>query len=452
MIRNDSEKNDAWRSIDVSDRAYFRVHAEQTGTDLFFGHPKRSRRNREWFIPISVEITGPGGSFAGVAVASVDPLYFMNVFRSLAIGPVEAANIFYNDGTLMARYPQDKNRIGRSFAGMGVFQGQVQQTDHGIYVGRSPMDGRKRIAAYRTIHPYPLVVVMCVRYEQALKSFYRNLWFWIAITFLAAVGVTSATIYQIRQTRRLSRYSALLEDVVNDLHESREKLVRQEKLAVLGQLAGGVGHELRNPLGVISNAVYFLEMTHSETDDTTKEYFGIIRRETGKAEKIIGDLLDYARVKSLNREAVEVSRLLRDTLAKNPLPDSIRVHMETDPKLPPIYVDPLKIEQVLLNLITNARQAMPNEGELTIKAQSGNGLVTLEITDNGEGIVEAELPKIFEPLFTTKAKGIGLGLAVSKNLVESNGGQIQVVSRRGEGTTFIVSLPAFIGEGKETAQ
>jgi signal transduction histidine kinase len=266
-----------------------------------------------------------------------------------------------------------------------------------------------------------------------------------AMANVAAVAVQNARLYgavqrelteRQRAEEALKEYSERLEEMVEErtqeLRDAQEQLVRREKLAVLGQLAGGMGHELRNPLGVISNAVYFLQMMQPDADETTKEYLGIISSEVRDADKIVSDLLDFSRTRFPDREKVAVSDLVAQVLERRPAPENVEVTTKIALDLPPVFVDPRHIGQVLGNLVTNAYQAMPEGGYLTIETSEVSGKpprsVALSITDTGCGIPEKHKAKIFEPLFTTRAKGIGLGLAVSKNLVEANGGSIEVES------------------------
>ena len=228
---------------------------------------------------------------------------------------------------------------------------------------------------------------------------------------------------------------------ITERKEMEEQLVRQEKLAVLGQLSGGVGHELRNPLGVISNAIYYLQATLPDADETTTEYLEMISAEVRNSEKIVSDLLDLSRTRLPEREETAVSELVARLLEKQPPPEKVKVTAEIAPDLPPLFVDPRQIEQVLTNLVANAYDAMPEGGKLTIKARRKKDQVHISVTDTGCGISKENMKKLFEPLFTTKARGIGLGLAVSKNLVEANGGSIEVESQEGKGSTFTVILP-----------
>jgi PAS domain S-box-containing protein len=247
-----------------------------------------------------------------------------------------------------------------------------------------------------------------------------------------------------------------------ELHEAQEKLVRQEKLAILGQLAGSVGHELRNPLGVINSALYYLRLIQPKAERQVLEYLSMIEAETHLADKIINDLLDFSRSTAVDLESVAVSQLVEATLKRFPLPENIRVSLNLPADLPKAQVDPRQLTQVLGNLVLNAGQAMPQGGQVAISAErrteisveqpagtdprlsmsplSRNWLL-ISVRDTGSGIPPENLEKLFEPLFTTKPKGIGLGLAVSKKLVEANGGKIEVQSEPGQGAVFNVYLP-----------
>jgi PAS domain S-box-containing protein len=244
------------------------------------------------------------------------------------------------------------------------------------------------------------------------------------------------------EIRRLnSELENRIEERTRELREAQEKLVLQERLAVMGQLAGGVGHELRNPLGVINNAVYYLRLIQPEADEKTKEYFGIIENETRSAEKIINDLLDYSRIKSVDREFMDVSELFQHVLERYPAPENVIVSVRITARLPPVYADPRQMLQVLGNLAVNAYEAMPDGGNLILSAKKKGENIAISVQDHGVGIPQGNMNKLFEPLFTTKMHGIGLGLSVCKKLVEANDGRIEVGSVEGKGATFTVYIP-----------
>ena len=243
----------------------------------------------------------------------------------------------------------------------------------------------------------------------------------------------------------LKVYSERLEEMVAErtqaLQEAQERLLRQERLAVLGQLAGGVGHELRNPLGVITNAIYFLQIALADADEKIKEYLTLISGRVQEAERIVSDLLNLSRTRTAVKETISVSALVNETLTRHQPPPDITVSTDISADVPTLFVDPQQIGQVLTNLITNAYQAMPDGGQLTIRARQWPAQVHLAVADSGNGMTPETMQKVFEPLFTTKARGIGLGLAVSRNLIEINGGKLEVESKIDEGSTFTLVLP-----------
>jgi PAS domain S-box-containing protein len=229
---------------------------------------------------------------------------------------------------------------------------------------------------------------------------------------------------------------------ITDRKRMEEQLVRQEKLAVLGQLAGGVGHELRNPLGVIKNSVYFLNMVLESQDPELKETLKILEKEVAISERIITSLLDFARAKPPLCRKVDIHQILREALSPVNVPENITVEYPVVKSLPRVLADPDQLDQVFKNIILNAVQAMPRGGRLMIKSETQEpGWVAVSIADTGVGILEENIEKIFEPLFTTKAKGIGLGMAISKTFVEGHGGSIEIQSEAGKGTTCTVKLP-----------
>jgi signal transduction histidine kinase len=227
-----------------------------------------------------------------------------------------------------------------------------------------------------------------------------------------------------------------------ELHRAQEALVRKERLATLGQLSSSVGHELRNPLGVMTNAVYFLEMTLGDAPAKVREYLGILRTQIRTSEKIVADLLDFARIKPPQRARVAIADLVKEQLTRVTIPDTVKVdRTDVDPATS-VYVDSIQIGQILINLITNAVQAMEESGgTLTIRSRTSASSAVIEVSDTGPGIAKEHLDKVFEPLFTTKARGIGLGLSVSRSLALSNGGELTVDSRPGHGATFALTLP-----------
>ncbi len=255
-----------------------------------------------------------------------------------------------------------------------------------------------------------------------------------------------------------------VEERTKQLVDAQEELVRKEKLALLGQLSGSVGHELRNPLAVMSNAVYFLNAVLSDADEKVREYLQIIKAEVENSQRLVSDLLDFSRTRTPDSQPVAVGELVNRCIKRCVVPSGIDVRISLPDTLPLVRVDPLQMLQVFTNLIDNAVQAMPEGGTLSLSASTvqhstldpqrgergtaAGDFVEIRTADTGSGIPDENIRKLFQPLFTTKPRGIGLGLSIARKLTEANGGGIEVVSTEGEGSVFIVRLPA---ERKEKA-
>ena len=227
-----------------------------------------------------------------------------------------------------------------------------------------------------------------------------------------------------------------------ELRDTQDTLIRSEKLAAIGQLAASVAHELRNPLGVMKNALYFFNMMEVGKDDIDiQENLDIFKSEIVKSNKIISDLLDFTRVKKPNLLPANINLIIEEVLDRITLEKDIKIITELEVTLPDIDVDHLQIHQVFYNIITNAVQEMETGGKLTIKTYMINNFLEASFTDIGNGISKENMTKIFEPLYSTKTNGVGLGLSICSSLIEGHGGKIEIESELGKGTTFIIKIP-----------
>lgn len=226
-----------------------------------------------------------------------------------------------------------------------------------------------------------------------------------------------------------------------ELKYSQEQLIRKEKFETIGKLSGNIAHELRNPLGVIGNSLFYLDMTLKEKEGKVKKHLNIIKNQVAKSNQIIGELLDFVKIKKLFLIEVNINFIIKAVLDSFELPKNIILNTKLDAKIPKIQVDQEKISQVFHNIILNAVQAMPKGGTLEIHTQMQKYMIEVIFKDTGEGILKETLPKIFEPLFSTKVKGIGLGLSIVQEIVNNHNGMIEVESKVGEGSTFTIKLP-----------
>jgi PAS domain S-box-containing protein len=248
---------------------------------------------------------------------------------------------------------------------------------------------------------------------------------------------------------KLEENAILLEEYANQMEDLAEQRAQQlkdaERLAAIGQTAGMVGHDIRNPLQAITGDLYLLgeelkTMPKSEGRKAMEESIEAIDENIVYINKIVSDLQDYTRPLKPNIEAVNLKDLINSTLIVTNIPENI--HAEVNAKANLILkVDAAYLRRVLTNLIVNAVQAMPKGGKLTINVVSKKDRAIVSVEDTGVGVPEEVKPNLFKPLFTTKSKGQGLGLAVVKRFVEGLNGKVSFESEEGTGTKFIIDLP-----------
>jgi PAS domain S-box-containing protein len=241
---------------------------------------------------------------------------------------------------------------------------------------------------------------------------------------------------------RLQEHAENLEKLVE---ERTKQLKDSERLVAIGQTAGMVGHDIRNPLQAISGDLYLIReelrsMPKSEGKQAMEESVEAIEENTAYINKIVSDLQDYTRPLTPNIVEVNIKDLINSTLIVVNIPENIKTEVTIQENLS-LKVDPIYLRRALTNLTTNAVQAMPNGGKLTIKVLSNKDRTIISVKDTGVGIPEEAKPNLFKPLFTTKSKGQGLGLAVVKRLTEALGGTVTFESQEGKGAKFIIELP-----------
>lgn len=238
---------------------------------------------------------------------------------------------------------------------------------------------------------------------------------------------------------------AIIEDAYQAEYALR--LGRTERLAALGQVAGGIAHELRNPLNVVKTSVYYLLHARSATPEKRAEHLRRIERHVELADGVITVLSNFARMPVPSVRPIDLGPTVLEALEANPPGPRIQVEVDCPDDLPPALADPDQLQIVLGNLIRNARDAMPEGGRLAIRGRREGDGIAVAIADNGAGIPPEDLARILEPLYSTKARGLGLGLAIVRSILEKNHGSLRVASEPGRGSTFTVRLPAAPAEG-----
>lgn len=263
----------------------------------------------------------------------------------------------------------------------------------------------------------------------------------------AAITIENAQLIDsLKQARmQLEQYTEQLEQRVEDrtreLRKSQGQLLKAQRFAVIGELAGMVGHDLRNPLTSIAGAEYYLKkrLVH-QVDDKIKEMLELIEKNIVYSNKIINDLLDYSREIELELTPYSPSSVLKEALVLVDVPKNVQVIDLTENKLK-IMIDVGKTKRAFVNIIKNSIEAMPKGGKLTIKSKRTGQYLEITFTDTGIGMSKKTLENLWTPLFTTKAKGMGFGLPICKRFIEAHGGSISIESIPGKGATTRVTFP-----------
>jgi PAS domain S-box-containing protein len=252
----------------------------------------------------------------------------------------------------------------------------------------------------------------------------------------------------------IKKYSENLEKMVEErtkeLRDAQEDLVRSEQLATLGQFSGSISHELRNPLGVIDSSIYYLKTKLRDADTKVQEHLDRIKSSVGSATAIIQSLLDLTRMKEPQLAKLDLISVVSDVIATSEVPATVEVIQDFADKQILVKADGEQLRMAFKNIISNALDAMDDKGVLTVRVgTTAGGQAEVSFADTGSGIAPENLSKVFQPLFSTKAKGIGFGLSITNMIVDRHGGMIEARSEAGKGATLIIQLPPYTDKTKE---
>ena len=266
----------------------------------------------------------------------------------------------------------------------------------------------------------------------------RELTVRVLFFFLSAILVNRFATENRAKTERLAQAN-------RELREAQAEVQRSERLAALGQLSAGLAHEIRNPLGVISASAEILKKSVAAENEVAREVSGFIRSEVQRTNDLVTRFLNFTRPSPLQRETASLNDVVQRAVSQ--LTEQVKgreedIQIREDlQELPKFSFDTTLIESVVLNLLLNGYEAMSSQGTLTVRTRRDGSMARIEVNDTGVGIQQDQLENIFNPFFTTKPTGVGLGLAMVSKFVDSHAGKISVNSKTGEGATFRVSLP-----------
>jgi signal transduction histidine kinase/ActR/RegA family two-component response regulator len=456
------------RTLSFSDRDYFYLHRDAAVTGLFVGTLLKSRITGEWLFIVSRKLDKPGGGFGGVVYATMDLAYFASLYAGINVGANGSVTLLHRDGAILARAPEHDDFIGQSVASGDFYREHLQRADRGSARTRLAVGQRDLILSYRSISPTPLVVAVGFAASDVLADWRRSLTGYLA-TAAGLLALIAASVILLIHGRE--RQAALVEamrareqaqreaDRMAQIQRVEEQLHRAQKMEAVGQLTGGIAHDFNNLLMVVLGNLDEVKERMTPADPLRSMVgSAIAAAERGAA--LTQKLLAFARRQPLRPQPIDCNRTVGDMieLLRRTLGERIEIQVALDPELPPAVADVSQVENALLNLSINARDAMPDGGKVIIEtshvqldADSAAGnpdivpgdYVMIAVTDTGTGMTPEVMARAFDPFFTTKevGKGSGLGLSMVYGFAKQSGGHARIYSEVGQGTTVKLYLP-----------
>jgi len=447
--------------LDVSDRDFFVWHLQGKG-GLFISEPSIGRLTKEAFFDTSRRRNDIRGEFAGIVHASLRPDYFTRFFAELAgAEPTLAVTLFRKDGVLLARHPTPPVGRVRSNPENELMLRIAQGAQQGFVVTPSSIDGKERVVAFRALGGYPLFIGAGVETAHVMAGWRKDMVALAGLLFPISAALVATAWVALKRARRERFALAQVRAEIDQRLKAETALLRTQKLQALGQITGSVAHDFNNLLAVVSNCAHLI--LHRPAGADSRPQAEAIERAVRAGVHLTRQLLAFSKRQALQPVDIDLRVMLPRTrdLLRTSVSGRVAVEMEVAPDLALVHVDTADLELALLNLVLNARDAMPEGGTIRIVARNvgdgpapaeprktggatGQGWVEIRVIDTGTGIAPPVLEKVFEPFFTTKdeTNGTGLGLSQVRGACEQAGGSVTIESALGLGTTVILRLPA----------
>lgn len=437
-------------AMNLSDLEHFAFHSYGRGDELHISAPTLMREIDRVAIHFTRPLPRKEGKFNGVIVVSVSPEYFYRFHEAIDLGQDSSIALARIYGDLLARFPypeQILNKVIQSAPWIGA-----RPDEYGFFNKYSEVDKVERLYAWRVVEKGDLAVVTGQSVDTILTPYYQ-----LRRTYLWVGG--AATVFLLLAAWVVQRYRRQRAKAEEKVQHMEEALERSQKLESIGKLTGGVAHDFNNFLQILSSHVQMLDMIAAGNKEIESHLHGMAHV-IERGSKLTSQLLTFARRQPLHPTVVDLVKLHRelDSLIQRLVGHDIRVHTSIEEDLWKIRVDSSLLENVILNLAANARDAMDGKGQLSIRLANESidelraadypGItpgeyVMLAMTDTGSGMPPDILEQVFEPFFTTKpaGKGTGLGLPMAYGFVKESDGHIHIDSEVGRGTTIRMYFP-----------
>jgi signal transduction histidine kinase len=427
----------------IADREHFRVHVAEDSGKIFISKPVLGRSSGKWSVQFTRRLNKPDGSFGGIAVASLDPNYFSEFYKSLDTGKHSVAVLVGTDGIVRARRSDENNTVGQDISKSMLFE-RVKTADAGHYFWRSLVDGTPRLYSYRKLKDYPLIAMIGFAEDEVYAEYNDHIGVMKLMGAVASALILAVSLVLLILIRYQQRaQTALLASEREAVSASRMK----------SEFIARMAHELRTPLNGILGFSEYLQTSQESAEN--REFATNIHQAGQHLLSLVNTTLDLAKIESGRMDVAgkleELGPLLQRVIgmqrsfAEN---KQLELKLELAPSLPEkLICDSTKLTQVLNNLVHNAIK-FTGRGSVTLRGGSENGRILFAVTDTGQGLTAEQQTQLFQRFkqlgdkFETRAHGgSGLGLSLAKEMVELMGGRIWIESKPGAGSTFYFTLP-----------
>jgi two-component system NtrC family sensor kinase len=452
--------------LDLSDRAYFRVHKNNEVQGLYIDEVVTARatndRGNPRFFALSRKRLSSTGEFAGVTTISISPDYFINYYSQLPRPGLFA--LFRADGTILAGYPEPAPQFTRLPAD-GPFMSLMRAgSEMGLVSLNTYVDRKERLFAYRRLPRHAVYVVAGLAAEDIRAAWLDDMSRHLIFGIPATAAIIGLSLMALGRARREADANRMLRQEIVRRERSEEALRQAQKMEAVGRLTGGIAHDFNNLLtAVIGNLD--LALRRIEGQDRVRGWLSNCRQAADRATMLVQRLLAFSRQHPLEVKSVDINRLVQNMseLLSSTIGETVGVETVLAGGLWSAAIDPNQLENAIVNLAVNARDAMADGGSLTIETanchldehyseQAGGDVtpgqyVMVAVSDSGSGMTREVLSRAFEPFFTTKPSGVGTGLGLSQvyGFAKQSGGHIRIYSEVGQGTTVKLYFPRFIG-------
>ena len=455
------------RDLDHSGRDDFRALQDAGIRSFIWALRARNLGNGDYqpYFTVSQRRQAPDGRFRGVIVVAVSGAYVASFYNSLLGGsPQYAASVLRDDGTTLARYPERAEPPAPRQQEEKLATAIAEKSTGGVIASGTPFRGDGGLVAYKRLANYPVYVTIGRTGASIVGEWLDNMAGYAAIGVPAAIGLMLLSLLALRRTRREQSAMAAARDAIAQRAAIEAQLHQAQKMEAVGLLTSGIAHDFNNLLTIVSGNIALLEANLDTSDAKRQKFIASAMSGCERASDLTRRLLGFVRREPVDPQPVEINQLITrmSDLAWRSLGDDIAVDLRLSAGLWPVFVDPNQLENALLNLALNARDAMAAQGSLTIEtanlhvedadsaAQLGvreGEYVAIFIGDTGCGMPQEVRDKAFDPFFTTKeaGKGTGLGLSQVNGFVTRSGGRCTISSEPGRGTTVKLYLPRYLG-------